>query len=129
MPCLSGNITHHHQIIIDAELRKLGATNMQPFRALIDTGANCSCISKDVIDALGLMPIGKVPMRSASHLIEADQYIVDLGVVLTGHTLEHSGMIVIECAQIDEYEVILGMDVIMAGSLQVTFDGRFVFCL
>ena len=58
-----------------------------PIRALVDTGASCTCVDPSVLIALSLAPTGKVSLTTPStgttpH--EADQY--DMGLVIPATT-------------------------------------------
>ena len=61
------------RLIIDAK----------PKRALIDTGASSTCIVQECVDELGLIPIGKTSITTASSYCEVDRYMVDLAIPVT----------------------------------------------
>jgi hypothetical protein len=61
-----------------------------PVRALVDTGASCTCVDPTVLNGLGLTPTGSVPVHTPStgaapHM--ADQYDVSFAVpgAVVGH--------------------------------------------
>ncbi len=58
------------QLIIDANFK----------RALIDTGASNTCISQECADELGLIPIGKTTITTASNNCDVNRYIIDLAI-------------------------------------------------
>lgn len=115
----------------------------QPCRALIDTGATHSVVSKRIIDNLKLQSIGKTKVNTPSHdNHEVNNYHVIIGVSLDEKMqmdkdgpyisanmlsipLIVSGSDFIEKQEID---VILGMDVIMAGHLSIS-AGMFIFSI
>lgn len=58
-----------------------------PIRALVDTGASCTCVDPTILAQLGLTPTGSLPMMTPStgtqpHM--ADQY--DIGLIIPGAT-------------------------------------------
>ena len=76
--------------------------------ALWDTGATQTLISKRVIDALGLEPIGKCEVEGYDGVSEENLYIVHIGlptrdVILDVMVTETIGK---------SYDVVLGMDII-----------------
>jgi hypothetical protein len=44
------------------------------FAALLDTGGSVSCISKNVVQAVGLLPSGKTSMSGSTGQSTVDQY-------------------------------------------------------
>ncbi|MDX2073493.1 MAG: aspartyl protease family protein [Alphaproteobacteria bacterium] len=132
MPCLTGVLNNSLQAIIDVAVAPTSGqahAKLQNFRALIDTGANRTCITAHVVQALSLSPIGKLPMRSASHTIDTNIYMVDLGLPFGGIMRLDKGKEVMECCDNSEFEIIIGMDIISQGTLTVSPDNRFIFCL
>jgi len=86
--------------------------------ALWDTGATISCISKAVVDRLGLVPISKTMMRGASGDKIANVYLVDI-------LLRNN--VVVKDIQVMEAEIggqgidlLIGMDIILLGDFAVT---------
>jgi len=59
----------------------------QNVRALVDTGASCTCIDPTVLIALGLQPTGKTLMTTPSTgatPVEADTYDVSIVIPISG---------------------------------------------
>ncbi len=52
----------------------------KPKRALIDTGAAKSCISQEYAEELGLFPISKANIITASNVCQVDEYKVDIAI-------------------------------------------------
>lgn len=48
--------------------------------ALIDTGANCSCISSKLVNKLNLQPIDIVTISTPSSQAQVNVYVVDIGI-------------------------------------------------
>jgi len=60
----------------------------EPKRALIDTGATNTCITQELADELGLIPIAKQPMMTAGEPCEVSQYRVDIAIPITTTVLQ-----------------------------------------
>ena len=115
---------------------------MRPYKAMLDTGASSTCISSKVAQELNLQAIGLGEMISASERTAKKKYLFAIGVTTIhkvnpmGQSAEgsvHMFMPPIEGLEFhrDEttkFDVILGMDIIMRGSLKLDFDGHFSFC-
>ena len=66
-------------------LQGAGQPVPKPFqaRALVDTGASCTCVDPEVLIALGLSPTGSTPMHTPSTgdaPVDVDQY--DVGLII-----------------------------------------------
>lgn len=123
MPSFSQNITDNRIIIVVAVSEGAGrpVTN---FRALLDTGATLTAVSPAVVNAVGLLPTGTMPLTVASGTtFEALQYSARIDIpieyavahkpdepqqFLVGNQLVVAGL----PYQPDGYDVILGMDLI-----------------
>lgn len=99
--------------------------------ALIDTGASASCIAAQVVEKLGLLPIGKAIMSSATHTIEVDQYLIDLTIPLGRDIVSRKGLVVNEFAGngSPDFQMLLGRDVLCTGVLTLSMDGHFTLSL
>jgi hypothetical protein len=106
--------------------------------ALVDTGAQSTCITKSAATRLGLTPIGAIPIQGVSGRSLHNNYLFKMGFSLTQtdevgvvtsnlHFLNqpiegvefHSGS--------SDFDVLLGMNVLSVGDLTITRDGRFKF--
>ena len=85
------------------------------FRALWDTGAMCTCISKEVVYTLGLIPTGQVQMVHANGVSIVSTHIVN---VKLPNNLTFQSVVVLECG-LDGADVLIGMDIISQGDLAV----------
>lgn len=56
----------------------VNGTNNLTVKALWDTGANCCCISEDLVKLLNLIPVGKVSFYTPSGTGFAYTYLVDI---------------------------------------------------
>ena len=83
MPSFKGKVTDN-QCIINVIVFKSSPKEDRiisedvSFRALIDTGAQRSCISQNVVKKLDLSPKEKVPMNSAAGKTTSNEYDVDI---------------------------------------------------
>lgn len=145
MPCIWGEFSNS-QIILNVGIfpvdfiakAKVGtAASLDVFPALLDTGAQTTCITKNVAEKVGLDPIGKVPVQGVSGVADHNNYLFLLGFVFgnpkkkqasgTAHIVEtpiQGAELAIEGGK---FEVLLGMDVISMGSLSVQGNGHFSF--
>ena len=60
-------------------------------RALVDTGASCTCVDPSVIQLLQLTPTGNVPVNTpttGNDPVDVDQY--DVSLIIPGATADHS---------------------------------------
>jgi hypothetical protein len=86
-------------------------------RSLWDTGASSSLISKAAVDALGLIPVGKSEISGVNDGVEfKSTYLIHVGlpsgdIVTNVFASEFDG---------EDYDLIVGMDVIQNGDLAVT---------
>ena len=86
-------------------------------RSLWDTGASSSLISKAAVDALGLIPVGKSEISGVNDGVEfKSTYLIHVGlpsgdIVTNVFASEFDG---------EDYDLIVGMDIIQNGDLAVT---------
>jgi hypothetical protein len=97
----------------------------------MDTGASATCISPTVAQTVGLQPIAKRPMVSATQAIPVNVYLVDLILSFGPNHFVVNGMQVMEFSaeKGSRFQVLLGMDIIRQGLLTISFDGHFTFCM
>ena len=116
----------------------VSTTNPPVFRALVDTGAQKTMISPDVVSRLGLNPIGKIPVRSAGGtVVHHDGYLFHVAFVVQNQPLSGTtrGSVLYTLgkpiwgpeipATGGSFDVLMGMDVISSGSFKVEGDGTF----
>lgn len=88
------------------------------FKAIWDTGATNSCITENVISALGLQPIGKIPNHTANGVRESNQYLVN---VYLPNKVAIPMVRVIDCHQLTGgVDILIGMDIIGIGDFSIT---------
>ena len=93
-------------------------------KALWDTGATNTLISSKIVTELELKPCGKSGFSSANGVVETNLYEIHLGVPTAGVVCN-----ILALEKDDEdYEVVIGMDVISQGDFAFSnHDGRSTF--
>ena len=138
MPCLSGHYQPGTGPLVNLRVAKAGtlAPNSTPssvtaFPALLDTGASRTCISPAVAQALRLQPVGMRPMVSATHAIPVNVYLVDLVMPFgnAGYVVAATQVMEFALHGSGPFQVLVGRDIICQGTLHISFDGHFTFCL
>jgi len=139
MPCLSRNFDPRIGPLINVGVLPTGiltpravvSTQITTFPALIDTGASLTCISPSIAQTVGLQPIGMRAMVSATQAVPVNVYLVDLLLPFGAAGLLVPGTQVLEFAPGggSPFQMLVGRDIICQGSLTISFDGHFTFCL
>lgn len=93
-----------------------------PAKALWDTGATNSVISKAIVQRLALKPVGVTQVQHAGGASQSPRYIVNL---LLPDQVVVTGVLVTELqgTQPPDFDVIVGMDVITVGDFSITNVG------
>jgi hypothetical protein len=86
-------------------------------RALVDTGASCTCIDPDILSQLNLTPTGAVPMQTpttAGTPVTCSQYDVGLAIPVSGGAVfQVRSLGVIESKLKPQgFDVLIGRDVL-----------------
>lgn len=137
MPCLSSKFERGDGPVINTGILRAGIFDpinpkwdFHQFPALLDTGASATCISPTVITAASLKPIGKKPMISATESKPVNIYLVDILLPFGNAGVVKQDIQVMEFATGNKkYEILIGRDIICDGSLTISYDGHFTFCL
>lgn len=150
MPCLSAKYNPNLGIFLNIAVTPVGGvakisealatavpsqipSQIQPhlFAALLDTGATKTCISTFAAQQVGLTPIGKRPMTSATHVIDTNLYLADLLIPFGKESFFVTGLEMLEFTAPANapMQMLLGMDVLARGVLTLSFDGHFSFSL
>jgi hypothetical protein len=151
MPCLWGRHNNSQLfvpiLVLDATvvasnpgnpLAGLAPATPPVFTALVDTGAQRTMISPNVVARLNLNPIGKIPVRSAGGIVvHHDGYLFYVGFVVQNQPLGGltAGSVLYTLgkpiwggeipATGGSFDVLMGMDIISSGSLKIEGDGTF----
>ena len=86
------------------------------FRALWDTGAMASVISINVVNSLGLKPIGKARVFHANGESIVYTYLINISLP---NNIEFSSLLVTE-GLLNDTDVLIGMDIISKGDFAIT---------
>jgi len=93
--------------------------------ALWDTGATNTGISSRLASAMGLTPVGTGKMKHAKGEDVCNRYVVNL---VLPNRLVIVGVMVNECDLPQEFDLLIGMDIICQGDFSVThFGGKTLF--
>lgn len=93
-------------------------------RALWDTGASCTTISKNIVRELGLIPIGFGDVFHAGGSGKAGVYKIN---VLLPNNIEFPAIRVLD-SDLYGFDILIGMDIISQGDFAVTHsDGKTTF--
>lgn len=100
--------------------------NPVPIRALIDTGASCTCLDPLVVQQLGLVPTGTTPMLTPTtgpNPVNCNQYDVLLALI---HPMLHytfHALPVVESQVVHQgFHLLLGRDVL--NGCHLTYQGH-----
>jgi hypothetical protein len=138
MPCLSGKFDPNIGAIINVGVIPANTFNpaspnleIKTFPALIDTGATLTCISPVVAQAVGLNPVGKRPMTSATHSVPVNVFLVDLLMPFgnAGFILSNTQVMEFVPHGGSPFQMLVGRDIICRGSFTMSFDGHFTISL
>ena len=92
-------------------------------RALWDTGAIYSVISKSLADKMGLLPTDTQRAYTAQGFYEASIYRVD---IMLPNNIVVKGLQIGD-GEFQDFDFLIGMDVISLGDFHLTNDGNTVF--
>ena len=119
-------VTNAIVVPTDAEVRAGEQPSLYYYTdsAAWDTGAQFTLISPRVVEALGLKPSGKGQYMGIGGDQESDTFFVHIG--LPNGQLKR--YVNVYCADLDDYDVLLGMDIITQTDFLITnADGKTTF--
>lgn len=95
-----------------------GSNPEHPFTAIWDTGAMATVITQPVVDQLGLIPIGRTLVNTASaNNVATYQYLIDL---FLKDDLKIRDVVVTLGILTEHHHCLIGMDVITLGDFSLT---------
>ena len=113
-------------LISDVTISDFENKNQVDFKAIWDTGATNSVITKNVVDKLGLVPTGMTKVLGVNSCSEQPTFLINL--VLPNKV----AVLNINVTQCDlnsgGNDVLIGMDVISIGDFSVSHHGKTTFC-
>ena len=137
MPWFNQKITNN-QIIVDIVIKQTDkdegiSINDHVFKALVDTGAQSSCINNSVVDKLQLTPKGLTETVGIHGENKSEYYIVDIILpVPEGNSLQGKGKEKCIVSKMNmkasNFDVLLGMDIIKTLNLHM-HDGFCNICI
>lgn len=101
----------------DPAAHKSPPYQIHPTKALWDTGATNSVITKATANILKLTPVGIVNVHYGSGPTKANTHVVNL---YLPNKVQIPGILVSECEDANDFGVIIGMDIITQGDFSIT---------
>ena len=150
MPCITRPFDPAVGPVVNLGIAKPGTLTRAPddnppvevhtYHALVDTGADVTCISPQIADEVGLVPRGKKDVASALGVEAANYYLADIALpfgepdaaeAVAIQTLISGSMEVMEFQpNSPHYQMLLGRDLIGRGLFSMTtYDKRFTICM
>ena len=100
--------------------------NMMPVKAQWDTGATGTCISKELVNKMNLIPTGKLKIHTPSGEGIVNKYMVDL--VLNKELIIKNLPVIDSEIGAQGIDVLIGMDIISLGDFAISnFEGKTQF--
>ena len=106
------------------------------YTGLLDSGASGTCISAQIVSDVGLSPVGKTAITTASHAkISANTYLVDVAVALFDPGQGQVTAWVVQNVQVTEFtapkqfQVLVGRNFLCNGLFMMSPDNRFTLCM
>lgn len=103
---------------------QLESMNARPYKAVWDTGATNSVITQKIIDELELEFIGMTKVRSVSHVVNSEVYLVCI-YLPNGVSIPN---LRVTKGSLGDIDLLIGMDIIREGDFAITYnEGKTVF--
>ena len=148
MPCFTGEITNN-QIRFNCSAHKPGMPpepgQVHSFIALLDTGAQKTGVSQSVVDQVGLTPASWGSVQGVSGVIDTPIYLLDIGIAISevaphpendGQMIESVFAKAFPARQVsllnfgdNQFDILLGMDIIMDCHLTIHTGNAFTLCI
>ena len=145
MPCLTSQFNPAIGLITNLGIGKPGAVKspvggekptITVCQALVDTGADVTCISPQVAQTVGLQVVGKRQMASSTDIRPVNTYLADILLTFGDPTavapsLVKESMTLLEFQPNNpNYQALLGRDILCGGLLSMAgWDNRFSICM
>lgn len=106
------------ETLIDSDIRdKNKHISNKKWIGLWDTGATNSSISKSIVNALALIPVGETTISTANGLAKTLTYSIDI--TLPNHVTIQG--VVVSCSDLgNDIDLLIGMDIIRHGDFTIT---------
>jgi len=106
---------------IYTDIQVMAEGKQAQIRAVWDSGATTTCISKNVAEKLGLKPIGISRHHTAAGIVDCNDYIID---ILLPNRIVIGGVRVSDFDGNDGLGALIGMDIITIGDFSITNAGK-----
>ena len=112
--------------VVDKIITNVLTNQKEQAKALWDTGANCCCISYDLVKRLNLKPIGAMPIATPSGTAIYNKYMIDINLP---NNIELKDVTVCESEiGAQKIDLIIGMNIINKGDFAISnFNGETKF--
>ena len=112
--------------VVDKIITNVITNHKEQAKALWDTGANCCCISYDLVKRLELKPIGAMPIATPSGTAIYNKYMIDIELP---NNIELKDVTVCESEiGAQKLDLIIGMNIINKGDFAISnFNGMTKF--
>lgn len=137
MPSISGTSGPEGPILLvgaNQPRRPEEVIDAQDFRfhqALVDTGASVTCISRRIVDEIGLNPIGKTEVLGVAGVHVLNLYAVDVLFEMNQDALSVRETMTV-CEFVPEsasFQILLGRGVLCTGAFTLSYDHHFTLSL
>jgi len=128
-PAIVNRLITKCAVALPASIESSPGKPFHPFQALWDTGATNSVITRKVVDALKIAPTGIAETHGVHGRSQVNTYILDIGLP---NRVCIQDVVVSEGVLMDDFDVLIGMDIIQAGDFAIANANRkttFSFCI
>lgn len=119
-------VVERYNQVVDKIITNVITNHKEQAKALWDTGANCCCISYDLVKRLKLKPIGAMPIATPSGTAIYNKYMIDIELP---NNIELKDVTVCESEiGAQKLDLIIGMNIINKGDFAISnFSGMTKF--
>lgn len=94
------------------------------YRGLIDTGASNTCVTKKVVEELGLIQVGLTENHTAGGKVEnCPTYVADIQINGPHKSVRFQKIVVVQIEASDFHDLLIGMDILTNMDLSITNKG------
>ena len=104
--------------VVDRIITSVKINKFEIARVLWDTGANCCCISYDLVKKLNLKPIGAMPIATPSGTAIYNKYMINIE--LSNGTLLNDVTVCESEIGAQKLDLIIGMNIINKGDFAIS---------
>ena len=111
-------VVEKYKQVVDKIITNVIINHKEQAKALWDTGANCCCISYDLVKKLNLKPIGAMPIATPSGTAIYNKYMIDIELP---NDIEIKDVTVCESEiGAQKLDLIIGMNIISKGDFAIS---------